>query len=435
MQQIELFLTAIKCRISESNRALSFLAATNFFQDSVFTRTCDLQDPHSVFGADLYYHRECMTKYMYQYDTRAKDMVPKLTSKQLAWNQVVPELEQGLNSGKGYDLSVIRDHLNSIDALCKFRNRDVKIFLMNQFGDEINFTYPESMSKSLMVFKVSNKGASGLAEQIRSVDPVQVCASMIRDSLDQYDFGLQDRFCDAQDLKRACTNMVIPDPVLRFFGCLYNFNPETYQKVSESVLSDGSHDENQDREDENEVDSNENVPAFGNLSIPRCRKIQSLFQIMYYIHHCGRKRTPMHIMNAESIHSLGRGGKIVTTILNHEGLSLSYEELRRYQHDLASFTAKSNQNLIALPSHFDPGQFTSGAIDNWDHTVTVLFQDKPLSFTSKPKISDTQVLHGPKAFKEILPCQVLSEFHKPARHADIPTSYQVSEYIYHSEKS
>ena len=112
----------------------------------------------------------------------------------------------------------------------------------------------------------------------------------------------------------------------------------------------------------------------------------------------------MHIMNAESVHSLGRGGKIVTQILNHEGLAISYPELRRYQCDLASFTAQHNRNRVGLPSHFDPGQFTSGAIDNWDHegtnvsehdTVTVLFQDKPPSSPHKPKISDTQVRHGP----------------------------------------
>lgn len=57
-----------KYRISESARASSLLAATNFFQDTIFTRTCDLQDPHSVFGADLYYHNECMTKYLYKFE-------------------------------------------------------------------------------------------------------------------------------------------------------------------------------------------------------------------------------------------------------------------------------------------------------------------------------------------------------------------------------
>ncbi|KAG0715207.1 Transmembrane and TPR repeat-containing protein 4 [Chionoecetes opilio] len=98
-------------------------------------------------------------------------------------------------------------------------------------------------------------------------------------------------------------------------------------------------------------------------------------------------------------------------------------------------TALHNDNKvrIALPSHFDPGQFTSGAIDNWDHegarvsehdTVTVLFQDKPVSSPCKPKISDTQVTHGPQAFKEILPYQILSDFQKSARNPDIPASYK-----------
>ena len=45
-----------KYGICESSRASSFLAAVNFFQDNFFNRTCDLQDPCSVFGADIYYH-------------------------------------------------------------------------------------------------------------------------------------------------------------------------------------------------------------------------------------------------------------------------------------------------------------------------------------------------------------------------------------------
>ena len=72
-------------------------------------------------------------------------------------------------------------------------------------------------------------------------------------------------------------------------------------------------------------------------------------------------------MNAESVHSLGRGGKVVTTILNHEGLALSYSELCRYHYDLATYVAHENRGHIALPAHFVPEKFTSGAIDNWDH--------------------------------------------------------------------
>ena len=81
-------------------------------------------------------------------------------------------------------------------------------------------------------------------------------------------------------------------------------------------------------------------------------------------------------------------GKIITNILNRQGLALSYGELRQYQYDIATYTAQQNRQDVALPAHFDPGEFTSAAVDNWDHeganvsehdTVFVLFQDKPRS--------------------------------------------------------
>ena len=65
--------------------------------------------------------------------------------------------------------------------------------------------------------------------------------------------------------------------------------------------------------------------------------------------------------------SLGRGGKILTSILNHQGLALIYPELRRYQYDIATYTAQQNKHAVALPAHFDPGELTSLAFDNWDH--------------------------------------------------------------------
>ena len=133
-----------KYRICGSSRASSFLAAVNFFQEIVFNRTCDLQDPCSVFVADIYYHNESMTKYMYKYDSRCKDTTPKLTPKQRAWYQVVPELlEQGLTNGKGYELSCIRHYLNNVDDQCQFRNRDVQKFLIIYFGSNVSFTNPD----------------------------------------------------------------------------------------------------------------------------------------------------------------------------------------------------------------------------------------------------------------------------------------------------
>ena len=280
-----------------------------------------------------------------------------MSERRLAWDQVVNKLENGLKNGKDYELSVIRNRLNTINKDCNFRNRDVKIFLINHLGNEIKFTYPSVVNKSVMVYSVPS---NVLADHIRSVDPVQVCASLIRDALNDFDFGLDDRFCDAQDLKHALCDMSIPDPLLWFFGHLYNFNPQTYPAAAKALMTD-EHltDQDSDEEDDNATQSSQ---SDGELSVSRCRKIQSIFQILYYVHHSGRKRTPMHILNAESVHALGRGGKIVTQTLNHEGLAISYPELRRYQHDLASFTVENNQDRVALPSHFDPAQFTSVAM-------------------------------------------------------------------------
>ena len=53
--------------------------------------------------------------------------------------------------------------------------------------------------------------------------------------------------------------------------------------------------------DQYNENANDRRDRSDNLSTQRCQKVQSLFQIMYYVH---------HIMNAESVHNLGRGGKI-----------------------------------------------------------------------------------------------------------------------------
>ena len=66
----------------------------------------------------------------------------------------------------------------------------MKIVFIKQFGSEIDFTYHAVLCKSMMVFSVPNNAANVSAECVHTVDPVQVCASVIRKSFDDYDFGL-----------------------------------------------------------------------------------------------------------------------------------------------------------------------------------------------------------------------------------------------------
>ena len=85
-----------KSRISESPRAKAFIKASTFFQDLVFTRTCDLQDEHSIFGADLYYHRNCMQNYLHKYESLSKEEIDntELNVKQAVWSEAQELLEK-----------------------------------------------------------------------------------------------------------------------------------------------------------------------------------------------------------------------------------------------------------------------------------------------------------------------------------------------------
>ena len=53
--------TSDKYRISETTRAKTFLATILFFFGGCMHRTCDLQAEFAVFGADVYYHKLCLT--------------------------------------------------------------------------------------------------------------------------------------------------------------------------------------------------------------------------------------------------------------------------------------------------------------------------------------------------------------------------------------
>ena len=67
-----------------------------------------------------------------------------------------------------------------VDEDNKFRNRDVKVYLVRHFGSSIDFTVPDEARKSSIVYNVSCNTASRFAEEIRSTDPIQECARLLR---------------------------------------------------------------------------------------------------------------------------------------------------------------------------------------------------------------------------------------------------------------
>ena len=116
----------------------------------------------------------------------------------------------------------------------------------------------------------------------------------------------------------------------------------------------------------------------------------ALYQILYFILRNGRRRTPLHIINAQAIHKANKTKTLIASF-NHFSLCIRYDELLRHHVDLAKLTVESSRGNLPLSSHFDPGNFTTAVSDNFDHeectssgtggthdTVSVLFEDKPI---------------------------------------------------------
>lgn len=399
-----------KFRISETDCATKFLQAMKCLQDEVYFKTCYLEDVHSLISADLYYHDNCMKKYIRLYNKKVSDKscqeYPReYTIKQRVWQIVMVEIESYMASGEGFELSVVRDSVNSKLSECgsseQINNRDLKVMLQNQFGSKILFSYPHEANKSIMCFAADICNVESLAETIRNTDPIKDCANKLRNCLLEYNFGLEDRFCDVSDLRASWDDIVVPGPVLEFLKVLFK------------------------------------VDSIDTCSDVKMKRILSTFQCMFYNVHQGHKRTPLHVMNSVAIHNTCKSKTLITNF-NRFGLCVSYNELMRIHHDLASFTVQSSENGLPLPSSFDAKKFTMAAFDNFDHiestlsgngsshdTVAVVFQEKDGSNRRKPNVSETNIVHGPVAFDGRLNCQILNSFIKPAIKPLLPDDFHL----------
>ena len=222
-----------KHRISESGRAEKFLEATVFLKDDVYTRTCDLQDINLLFGADLLCHKICINRYLLPYERACTNKCgsDSVSLKEKAWSSIIEDIKTGLSNGEGYELSFVRDS--------KYKYLESENNVTNYFGDRICFSQPKQANRSVMFFS-KNVTAEHMADTIRCTDPIKQCAELIRQSLLDTDFHLQDRFCDANDLKTSWDTVPIPEPLMNFFAALYNFDENEFNgcKRGPSMVED-----------------------------------------------------------------------------------------------------------------------------------------------------------------------------------------------------
>lgn len=172
----------------------------------MYTRTCDLQVFYSVFGADLYYHKNCIQSYLRKY------------------NKVQCSESDGI------------------------------------------------ADKKMMIFQLLKRIEALLEENVELINFVMLT---------------------------ICQKLVIPDPAMTFLCTLFNFTP-----------SDINRQESCDTSNEEEDD----FPMQSRHSASK-ESAETLYQILFFNVHNGRKRTPLHIMNAEAIYNPCRSTTLISSFI------------------------------------------------------------------------------------------------------------------------
>ena len=155
-----------KYRVSEDPRTQKLLEAAKYLMDDVYTRISALEDPDSVFAADLFYHKNCFPNYIAKYNTaKAESENPKsketVKGNRETFKTYVELITKILNQD-------IRDMINSDNPEIDKKNNELKAFLEEEFQTNIQFCLSDSKNKSQFVYS-SSVSVKNAAEHIRKV--------------------------------------------------------------------------------------------------------------------------------------------------------------------------------------------------------------------------------------------------------------------------
>ena len=104
---------------------------------------------------------------------------------------------------RGYTLSECRDLINKkfeeddIDIF--INNKQLKKYLINKYGDRDCFAYSRKKVESQMFFSSELK-STDIANTIRNTDVTVKCAKLLREECKTFDVGLDNSYCDGDDV-------------------------------------------------------------------------------------------------------------------------------------------------------------------------------------------------------------------------------------------
>ena len=186
----------------------------------MYTRISDIINAERLLAADLYCHKSCISGYKLKYKQSKNDEKTTVskTPKRILFQRHISFFKEILNKGNGICLSEIRDIINGKEDAV-FTNSEIKSFLNDFLGAEIQFCQSPRKNESMFVFP-SSITMEDVMNKVRNLSNIQTAAKTMRSTFLDHHFGLEDKFCDAEELRK--NTVTLPDEILTFFAALFN---------------------------------------------------------------------------------------------------------------------------------------------------------------------------------------------------------------------
>lgn len=248
-----------------------------------------------------------------------------------------------------------------------FLNRDMKQLIISHYGESVAIS-PNSRVNESDIFFSSDINAADLAIKLKNQDIMREAGTKLREALMDVDFGLQDSFCDSNDLKASWKRTMMPAPLLTFLAVLFKVPKHKLFRSSardlEELLQPLEDEEDQPAEEQlpqqQQPTQREQPPQEQQENWVRDHKstqLHCLFQMLVYNIHGGVKRTPLHMMLGHALYARDRSRSILTAF-NRIGSCMSYQTIRSVRSLLASYTVKCSEDGRNPYRVLSPGRIT-----------------------------------------------------------------------------
>ena len=115
---------------------------------------------------------------------------------------VLPKIKEILENGMGTSLSDIRDTLNEKLDGNFLNNNEIKMFLSEMIGDDIQFCKPYAKNQSLLIFS-AKLSMQDVVQRLQPININKEVASNLTDILLSTSFDIDDKFGDTNELEHS----------------------------------------------------------------------------------------------------------------------------------------------------------------------------------------------------------------------------------------